>query len=87
MFWNYLLLAAIVGIVGAILSKCRGGFIDILKHPVSYLLPGAALGIVLVVVMFFFANDLYICGLHAFWVGLIIGTSWEVFKTVRYHFC
>lgn len=85
---NLLLIAAIVGMLGAIISKLWGSIENFLAWLLSFVLPGVALGLILFLIMGFgymIGNfqDVKIFGVHSFLLGLIIGTACEVILSIK----
>lgn len=85
---NILLIAAIVGMLGAIISKLWGGIENFLAWLLSFLIPGVCLGLLLFLIMGFgymIGNfqDVKIFGVHSFLLGLIIGTACEVILSIK----
>lgn len=85
---NILLIAAIVGMLGAIISKLWGGIENFLAWLLSFLIPGVGLGLLLFLIMGFgymIGNfqDVKIFGVHGFLLGLIIGTACEVILSIK----
>lgn len=85
---NILLIAAIVGMLGAIISKLWGGIENFLSWLISYLIPGVALGLLLFLIMGFgymIGNfkDVNIFGIHSFILGLLIGTACEIVLSIK----
>ena len=85
---NLLLIAAIVGMLGAIISKLWGGIENFLAWLLSFLIPGVGLGLLLFLVMGFgymIGNfqDVKIFGVHSFLLGLIIGTACEIVLSIK----
>ena len=88
MAWNILLIAAIVGMLGALISKLWGGIENFLAWLLSFLIPGVGLGLLLFLIMGFgymIGNfqDVKIFGVHSFLLGLIIGTACEVILSIK----
>lgn len=85
---NFLLIAAVIGMLGAVISKLWGGIENFLSWLISYLIPGVALGLLLFLIMGFgymignFEN-VKIFGIHSFVLGLIIGTACEVILSIK----
>lgn len=88
MAWTLLLIAAIVGMLGAIISKLWGGIENFLAWLLSFVLPGVGLGLLLFLIMGFgymignFEN-VKIFGIHSFVLGLIIGTACEIVLSIK----
>ena len=85
---NLLLIAAIVGMLGAIISKLWGGIENFLAWLLSFLIPGVGLGLLLFLIMGFGYmsgnfQDVKIFGVHSFLLGLIIGTACEVILSIK----
>ena len=85
---NLLLIAAIVGMLGAIISKLWGGIENFLAWLLSFIIPGVALGMLLFLIMGFgymIGNfqDVKIFGVHSFVLGLVIGTACEIVLSIK----
>lgn len=88
MAWNLLLIAAIVGMLGALISKLWGCLENFLAWLLSFLIPGVGLGLLLFLIMGFgymIGNfqDVKIFGIHSFILGLIVGTACEIVLSIK----
>lgn len=88
MAWTLLLIAAIVGMLGALISKLWGGIENFLAWLLSFIIPGVALGMLLFLIMGFgyiIGNfqDVKIFGVHSFVLGLLIGTACEIVLSIK----
>lgn len=88
MVLNLLLIAAIVGMLGALISKLWGCLENFLAWLLSFIIPGVALGLILFLIMGFgymIGNfkDVNIFGVHSFVLGLLIGTACEVILSIK----
>ena len=88
MFLNFLLICAVIGIIGAILGwffdKSQGFFSWIL----SFIIPGVGMGIILCGIMWvgYFVGlfgDWHIFGFHPFLIGFSFGVIREIYLVVR----
>ena len=88
MFWNFLLICAVIGIIGA----CLGWFFDksqgFFSWILSFLIPGIGLGIILFGIMgigYFVGifGSWHIFGAHPFLIGFIFGVVREIYLLIR----
>ena len=91
MFWNFLLICALVGAVWALLEKLWDRTEPLLATIVSFFVPGLFTGLLLFGIMGFgylfgWWESIRIFNFHPFWVGLILMTVREVALTLYYKF-
>jgi len=88
MLLNFILIAAVIGVIGAILNWLFDGIQNFLASLLSYFLSGLIAGLVLFGIMFLgtvfcICSDWYLFGMHSFWVGFIAGTMYESYVMLR----
>ncbi len=91
MLLNFILIAAVIGIIGAFLSWVFDGLQNVLASLLSYVFSGLIAGLVLFGIMFLgtlfcICDDWYLFGIHSFWLGFIIGMVYEIYFTLRVRF-
>ena len=88
MFWNFLLICAVIGIIGA----CLGWFFEkaqgLLSYVISFFIFGVGLGIILCGIMWvgYFVGlfgDWHIFGTHPFLIGFSFGVVREIYLLIR----
>ena len=88
MIWNFLLICAVIGIIGA----CLGWFFDksqgFFSWILSFLIPGIGLGIILFGIMgigYFVGifGSWHIFGAHPFLIGFSFGVVREIYLLIR----
>ena len=88
MFWNFLLIAALVGIIGAVIEKIWDGSHDFLAGILSYFISAIGMGIILCGIMWlgYFVGifgSWHIFGAHPFLIGFIFGVVREIYLVIR----
>lgn len=88
MFWNFLLICAVIGALGVFIGKLWDKTEPLLAWILSFFVPGLFIGLLLFGFMglgWFFGwfEDIRICGIHPFWVGLVPMFIREVFLAIR----
>ena len=83
MFWNFLLICAVIGAVGVFIRKLWDKSEPLLAWVLSFFIPGIFIGLILFGFMglgWFFGwwGDISILGIHPFWVGLVPVTVREI---------
>lgn len=88
MFWNAILIAALVGVIGAVIGKIWDGSHDFLAGILSYFISAIGMGIILFGIMgigYFVGifGSWHIFGCHPFLIGFIFGVVREIYFLIR----
>lgn len=88
MFWNFLLIAALVGIIGAVIGKIWDGSQNFLAGILSYFISAIGMGIILFGIMGIgyvvgIFGSWHIFGAHPFLIGFIFGVVREIYLVIR----
>ena len=88
MFWNFLLVAALVGIIGAVIGKIWDGSQNFLAGILSYFISAIGMGIILFGIMGIgyvvgIFGSWHLFGCHPFLIGFIFGVVREIYLVIR----
>ena len=88
MIWTGLLIAALVGIIGAVIGKIWDGSQNFLAGILSFFIPAIGMGIILFGIMWlaYFVGifgSWHIFGAHPFLIGFIFGVVREIYLVIR----
>lgn len=88
LFLNFILICAVIGIIGAIISKLWESAEDFLGWLLSFFISGLGAGIFLFAIMGIgkmlgYFGDIYIFGIHPFWVGFVPLTFREIYLSLK----
>ena len=88
MIWTGLLIAALVGIIGAVIGKIWDGSQNFLAGILSFFIPAIGMGIILFGIMGIgyvvgIFGSWHLFGCHPFLIGFIFGVVREIYLVIR----